>query len=1303
MDQSGEGSLPYAVTNAVTGDSVVFEHEVSGKTITLTTDLDLSKGLSLSNGGNKAVTVDVTNCTFTFGSGTNNVGSDVTFQAVQEGAFLLICAYGDTNLDDFSGKIVASEGGISCAVYGDNINIHQMKGEIVADGLNALSIDATQVQIDNCSGTIEATATSSVGQACAVYTGASGGNITIGNLSGVISASVNTTDQADAFGIDSETAQVHLTGATSGSVTATSSGDAYGIYGGSQIVIDNLTATGSINAYGGTKADGLNVDASGGTITVTTCNGVIHAETAAGPARGIDGKGAVNIGDLGGAISAQSGGENDAHGIYALGPVQIDSIGADGSIKAEATSSTGGSAVAVYSTGSATIGTLAGTVSAKSAGDAYGFDTSSVQIGTLSGRIEVTSKLGSATGLWPNNVAIETLSGTIATEGATQSYSIYAGGFQVTDSFGGEISTTVTSGCALGILTIGDISIKNFGGEIKTHGWGDSYGVNPWNGSLFLTGNTTGKVTTISDEGSGFGIYTPGDVTVENFGGTVAATGKESAAGIVTQGGDVLFNGVYSGSVTAKGTSGYAVGIWSGGNVSIPDFRGNISAAGETEAYGIYTNGRAIIGNMTGDISAAAKSGPAFGIDAAKGIDAGSLGGSSTPTLISGSISASGTSAYAVYGEGLNLVVADGATLSAKKTSSSGEAYAIHATGSAANHVELVAGCHVTGDILLNSAAADALVLSGTNGSTTLADRITADTIDVTGGKWTIVGVISENAELDILGGSLTFVAPNKLNSNINVANGSVSFNGTTTGTATVGEYCVFSGIGTVGQLINYGTVAPGNSIGTLHVTGDYLQAAGSTLDIEINDAGQCDKVDIGGKAQIGGTLNVLAQSGDYKVGSAYTFLAAKGGVSGAFDSVTDNLPFIDFALIYGLYDIQLLLTAGGSYDSEAVTFNQHGVARYLDAQKGGASGDFATVLDSLNLLDADQARLAFDAMSGEVFGSLATIGIENHEQFLRTISQRLQSQSMMQGFDASTADVHLAHGIVFVNRQTSCLQSLSGWNPWVQGYGIGGALGTDDNASGLGYSTGGVALGMERKVTDDTRLGVAGGYSSTRTKLDSRADSGSIDGGQIALYLNHCIDSLYLTGITAYGYNSYSTQRQIDFGDINRSPHASFGGNNFSFYTEAGRTIFGRYAHLQPYAALEYIQLHENDFVESGADSIDIAFGGDQADAFRGLLGTRLLGYVPTRLERPVILEGRAAWRHEFLDENRVIDASFAGQSGGAFAIAGINVDRDSAILGTGLTCCLRQNLSVYANYDVVTSENYTAHAGSGGMQYTW
>ena len=279
----------------------------------------------------------------------------------------------------------------------------------------------------------------------------------------------------------------------------------------------------------------------------------------------------------------------------------------------------------------------------------------------------------------------------------------------------------------------------------------------------------------------------------------------------------------------------------------------------------------------------------------------------------------------------------------------------------------------------------------------------------------------------------------------------------------------------------------------------------------------------------------------------------------------------------------------------------------------------------------------------------------------------------------------------------------MSGWTTWFDSYGVGASIAGNGNASGLSYSTGGLAIGMERHLDENTLFGFGGGYSASSTTLDSRSDWGSIDGGQFAVYMHRDIDSRYLTGIAAYGYNSYNTRRNIDFAAIDRTATADYNGNNYSAYLEAGRNIYGRIVNLQPFAALEYIGVQQNGFAEENANSIDLLVNGSTANAMRGFLGTRVLNYYRTKSGRLLTLDASAAWRHEFLDENRIIDASFAGQTGGAFAVSGINVDRDAAIVGTGLNYAVSTHCSVYANYDLLFSRNYAAHAGLGGLQYAW
>ncbi|MCJ2072449.1 autotransporter domain-containing protein, partial [Methylobacterium sp. J-030] len=135
---------------------------------------------------------------------------------------------------------------------------------------------------------------------------------------------------------------------------------------------------------------------------------------------------------------------------------------------------------------------------------------------------------------------------------------------------------------------------------------------------------------------------------------------------------------------------------------------------------------------------------------------------------------------------------------------------------------------------------------------------------------------------------------------------------GPVAGTVPCGAGGVLGGARTLGGVSarSGGTVSPGNSCGTLTVTGHAAFAAGSTYRGEANAACKAERITAAVQAVLaGGTVQVLAASGAYGPRTTYTILSAAGGVSGQFASVTSNLAFLSPGLRYLPNDVDLTLT----------------------------------------------------------------------------------------------------------------------------------------------------------------------------------------------------------------------------------------------------------------------------------------------------------------------------------------------------------------------------------------------------------
>src|SRR5690606_19172418 len=186
---------------------------------------------------------------------------------------------------------------------------------------------------------------------------------------------------------------------------------------------------------------------------------------------------------------------------------------------------------------------------------------------------------------------------------------------------------------------------------------------------------------------------------------------------------------------------------------------------------------------------------------------------------------------------------------------------------------------------------------------------------------------------------------------------GSVNRGGTFGGAGTVGTTTV--GLG--------GTRAPGNSIGTLTVAGDLRFNAGSVYEVEVDPSGTTsDHVHVTGDAHLAGGVLHIGENGTYKPFSTYTILTADGGLNGRFDSVTSNFAFLDPDLDYDANNVRLTLARNdASFGSVGRTRNQRAAASGVESL-GAGNG----LHDAVVAMSADDARRAYDALSGEVHAS---------------------------------------------------------------------------------------------------------------------------------------------------------------------------------------------------------------------------------------------------------------------------------------------------------------------------------------------
>ncbi|MFZ5778888.1 MAG: autotransporter domain-containing protein [Pseudomonadota bacterium] len=545
------------------------------------------------------------------------------------------------------------------------------------------------------------------------------------------------------------------------------------------------------------------------------------------------------------------------------------------------------------------------------------------------------------------------------------------------------------------------------------------------------------------------------------------------------------------------------------------------------------------------------------------------------------------------------------------------------------------------------------------------------------------------------LTGTNTYTGPTTLNAGGLVVNGSLASSVTVNG-GTLGGNGTFGGL-TAGS---GAVLAPGNSIGTFTVNGNFAQSGG-VYQVEVNPQGQADRIVATGTATIsGGTVQVLAQSGTYARNTTYTILSASGGVNGAYAGVTSNFAFLIPSLSYDTSNVFLtLLQSQSAFAAGAQTANQYAVGGALDSANAAATGDFNTVLNALSVLNTQQGPWALNQISGQPVANFGTANVAANALFMNAVGQQmaLAREGARSGPAAAGQRIALAE---------SCeIEACDGTSPlsaWASAIGGLGSVQGNGNASTFTYDLGGAAAGIDYRMTPNLLAGIGMGYTSGTQWTDSFSGKGWSNAVSVTAYGSLTWAGFYLDALAGYAYASNQVQRQIAVPGLQpRTASGSTGANQFLGQAEVGYglSIFpSAQATVTPFARVQVSTVNQAGFSEWGANSLSLTVAQQTTSSVRTTFGAELAGAVPLGTNRKVALALRLGWLHEYADTARPMTASFAGAPSNAFTVYGATPVRDSAVIGFSAATQVADNASVFVRYDgelAAGTDNHTLNAG--------
>ena len=535
--------------------------------------------------------------------------------------------------------------------------------------------------------------------------------------------------------------------------------------------------------------------------------------------------------------------------------------------------------------------------------------------------------------------------------------------------------------------------------------------------------------------------------------------------------------------------------------------------------------------------------------------------------------------------------------------------------------------------------------------------------------------------------GRLNVTGTGSLSGATTAAAGTLAVNGSLANSAiTVQNGASLGGNGTVGATIiqSGGSIAPGNSIGTLHINGAFTQGAGSVYQVEVDPGSNAaDRIAVNGTATIqsGAGLNVTQNpAGQYQVGTVYTVLTASGGVTGTYGlsgQTTSASAFLGLKDSYDKNNVYLTVIETRDPATAATTQNQAATAQGVDSLP--ATNPVATAV--LNSSSDAGARAAFDQLSGQVQASAQGALLANGLYVRDVAFDRLRD-------------------VVCVPTDPSARDRCEGkkLSIWEQGFGGWGGIAGNGNAAGLNHSAAGFLVGADVPV-DDWRLGFFGGYSHSDFSLVSSGAAGDSNDYHLGAYGGTLLGDVALRLGASYTWSGITTDRAIAIGSFNDALHGIYNAGTTQVFGELGYGMTMDKLSLEQFANLTYVGLTTAAFTEAGGPAA-LTVRGNTTENMIATLGLRpsmdmdVAGLAGT-------LRSMLGWRHTFGTITPDAQVSFAG--GNVFGVRGVPTARDAAALEAGLDVMVMEGLALGLTYGGQFSSRTTDQTARGTIRVSF
>ena len=563
--------------------------------------------------------------------------------------------------------------------------------------------------------------------------------------------------------------------------------------------------------------------------------------------------------------------------------------------------------------------------------------------------------------------------------------------------------------------------------------------------------------------------------------------------------------------------------------------------------------------------------------------------------------------------------------------------------------------------------------------------NITGGTINVTGKE----AEISSSKNININGGTINIAEGSRLDmfgENENVPT-----------TVQIGKQGIFNISGTLNTSINgNGTINfnsdNANITGNVNMTeggvmniglnnavveGDATFNSGSTLKLEIADSGNGSLTanSIMGNQGSKLALNITKQM---ELGQTESFdlLKTESLTNNFTNEISNNRYDVEFK--DGKFNVTYVATAADVVSDNGGTINNANTAEaWSNMSSSSIDNETAqSVAAKLNDLSQNDSKAYVDALTAvapEVAPMVQKTQSETANQVFGAVSTRLTGGSV------STGGEGMSSGDSVFERAAM----------WVQGLFNHSKLDDTSKSYGFDADSSGIAMGAEKYVTEDTKIGL--GYAYTNTDIDGFMRSTDVDTHTAFVYGEYKPSNWYVNGIMSYGWSDYSESKNVSGIGVK----ADYDAETFGLQAMTGYDMQVKGFGLTPEVGLRYVHISQDAYT----DTADQSVSGNDSDILTGVIGAKVTKAWQLSNGMMIKPEAKFALTYDLFNDDASSVVSLA--NGSAYTVEGEALDRFGMEFGAGVTAEVNDNIEFSLGYEGKFREDYQDHTGLINAKY--